>query len=320
MIDSPLAPEPPTTGPGKSLSGVLRPSPIMNAWIRTGEVFLSRIAGYGPGEVLNIAPAGSVFETDTDPAAGLKKALDEVKIAALDETGLHVDYTRLRTSPAYTAYRLKTFQLHAFDPASLPSDKARTAFWINLYNALVMDAVIAFGVQRSVVEGRLGMLAFFRRAAYNVAGLRVSLDDIEQGILRGNRGHPFLPGLHFTSKNPRLSWALPLDPRVHFALNCASRSCPPIQVYTAEKLDIQLELATHNFVNSNVKLDSGCQVLVLSSIFRWFENDFGGRTGLITFLCDHLPSDVRHTCLSQNRNTLRLKYEPYDWSLNSTEL
>jgi hypothetical protein len=190
------------------------------------------------------------------------------------------------------------------------------AFWINLYNALMMDAVIFFNVHHSVAEGHLGQLTFFRRAAYNVAGLRVSLDDIEHGILRGNRGHPFLPGPHFTSRDARLAWVLPLDPRVHFALNCASRSCPPIQVYSADHLEVQLDLAARDFIDSDMKLNPAKNLLVVSSLFQWFKGDFGGRDGIVSFLIDHLPFDERRAWLSKNKDAIKLRYAPYDWNLN----
>jgi len=74
---------------------------------------------------------------------------------------------------------------------------------LKTHNTLVIDAVIQFGVKYSVTEGRLGVLAFFERAAYQIGGHRFSLTDIEHGILRTNRGFPYLPGSHFASDDPR---------------------------------------------------------------------------------------------------------------------
>jgi hypothetical protein len=208
--------------------------------------------------------------------------------------------------------------LRSFDPALLASDAERMAFWINLYHVLVMDAVISFGVKRSVAEGWLGLMAFFRKAAYNVGGHRLSLNDIEHGILRGNAGHPLAPGPHFASSDPRRAWMIQNpDPRIHFALNCASHSCPPIRIYSAENLDSQLDLATRSFVDADIKLNPARQVLVVSSIFRWYAHDFGGREGVISFLIDHLPHNGIRAWLGVHRDDLRLQYEPYDWSLNN---
>jgi hypothetical protein len=151
-----------------------------------------------------------------------------------------------------------------------------------------------------------------------VGGYRISLDDIENGILRGNRGHPFIPGRQFAAADPRLSWMIwPPEPRIHFALNCASRSCPPFQVYTADQIESQLDLAARSFVDVNVKLNPAKQLLVVSSIFHWFKGDFGGQDGIISFIIDHLPYDGRRAWLTKYKDIIRLRYKPYDWRLNT---
>jgi hypothetical protein len=187
------------------------------------------------------------------------------------------------------------------DLSTLVSRDARLAFWINLYNALVIDAVVAFGIGRSVSEGWAGHLAFFRRAAYVVSGFRFSCDDIEHGILRGNRGHPFIPGPQFDPSDTRMAFMVrPPDVRVHFALNCASRSCTPIGVYSADQIDAQLELATRSFIVSDTSLDRRQHTLTVSRIFRWFAGDFGGRAGVRAFLLRYLPEDERREWLGGN--------------------
>jgi len=285
------------------------------------EKLLDKLGATQAGDVLNVSLAGPVPEPGVDPAADLKRALDSIKIAAVDDSGTHVDYASLRESAAYQEFRsVCSPRLRNFDPAELASREERLAFWINLYNVLVMDAVIALGIQRSVVEGKLGLLSFFRRAAYNVGGHRISLDEIEHGILRENRGNPIIPGRQFASQDPRLGWVIwPSEPRTHFALNCASKSCPPIQVYSAENIESQLKMAARSFVDANVKLDSSKDLFVISSIFRWFKEDFGGQAGVISFLIDHLPDDRRRAWLSKNQDVTQLRYAPYDWRLNTTE-
>jgi len=207
--------------------------------------------------------------------------------------------------------------LHAFDPASLSTLGERLAFWLNLYNVLTLDAVIALDVRRSVTEGPLGML-FFRRAAYRIAGQRVSLDDIEHGILRGNRGHPFLPGPHFRSTDPRMAWVIDtVDPRLHFALNCASRSCPPIRAYDAEQVTAQLDQAARSFVHSNVRTAPEQGRVWLSPLFKWFRADFGDSQAVLDFVIQHLPrTDARRRWLETHRQQVRIAYDAYDWSLN----
>jgi hypothetical protein len=291
----------------------------MNLWINLREKLLNGLSGIKEDDVLNVVTAGSVPQYGKDPAAELKRALDLVKIAAIEESGAHVNYATLKDSSAYQHYRNTLSPgLISFDPTTLKSRQEQLAFWINLYNALVMDAVITLGIKRSVTEGKLGLLTFFRRAAYNVGGYRISLDEIENGVLRGNQGHPFIPGKQFAAGDPRMNWVIwPPEPRIHFALNCASRSCPPIQVYSAGKLEAQLDLAARSFVDLNVKLNPAKQVLVVPSIFQWFKDDFGGPAGIIPFILDQLPFDGRRAWLTKYKDVISLRYEPYDWGLNA---
>lgn len=297
---------------------VLYPSSRMDAFIGVREHILGLLVSPDPSKVLNSLPLSPGVSPSIDLSMELKQAMDRLKVIAMDETGRRVDYARLRASQEYKDYRQKcSALLQEYKPEELPTVSARRAFWINLYNALLIDAVIAFDVQQSVTEGKLGVIAFFRRAAYRIDGKRVSLEDLEQGILRGNRGHPLLPGSQFASDDPRIAWCLPLDPRIHFALNCGSRSCPPIQVYSADHLETQLAQSTQNFVNANVRLDPAKKLLVLSSIFKWFKGDFGGQSGIIAFVFNHLPLNGHRSWLSKHRDQVRLRYSPYDWGINS---
>jgi len=287
--------------------------------IKTRDKLLDRIAGNPSYPVLNPYIGDIQRDLGNQPAAKLKKALDMIKVAAIEQDGTAVDYTLLRHNPAYVEFQIVSSpRLRGFDPASLSTRQEKMAFWINLYNALVLDAVIHFGVQRSVTEGRLGILAFFRQAAYNVGGYRVSADDIEHGILRSNKGNPYLPGAHFGKNDQRQKWVIsPLNVRIHFALNCASRSCPPIQTYSADHLEPQLELASRNFVDNQVKIDQESQTMTTSAIFRWYQGDFGGRKGVLKFIANHIPEDERREWLVDNQQNIRLRYEPYDWGLNT---
>ena len=287
--------------------------------IRIREFLLSRFTGVGESNVLNLSSNTTIPRGGIDLASELKQSLDEIKLAAIDENGYKVDYSGLIGGKAYQEYRSQCSPLlQMFDPMSLDTVDKQLSFWINLYNVLMIDAVIAFGTQQSVTEGKLGIITFFRRAAYNVSGLRVSCEDIEHGILRGNRGNPYLPGRHFLSGDPHADWVVkPPDVRVHFALNCASRSCPPVQFYSADCLGLQLDQAAENFVNENVEIDKQQNALSTSEIFRWFEGDFGGRHGVIKFLSNYLPDDYRKKWIDENKKSIRMNYVKYDWGLNA---
>jgi hypothetical protein len=288
-------------------------------WVGAREALLDRLAGTSARVVLNppvdVAPAA----LDVNLGAELRAAVNAFQTEAISPDGRQVDYRRLRESEEYARYRSTCSpRLRSFDPATLSTRAERLAFWINLYNALVVDAVIAFAVRRSVAEGRLGLLAFFRRAAYEVGGRRVSCDDIEHGILRGNRGHPLLPGPQFAPHDARRAWVVnPPEIRIHFALNCASRSCPPIGVYRAGPLEQQLNVAARHFVAATTQVDAGRGELRLSPLFRWYQRDFGGHAGVMAFVRAHLPDGTRQAWLHGQRARARVVYTPYDWGLNA---
>jgi len=280
------------------------------------EKFLDSVSGSDRTRTLNPVIA---LETDTnggDPATELVGLLYEVVLSGLVDHGENVDYAALRTGPLYNDFRRCTGELRKFDPSVLPDKNARLAFWINLYNVLVLDGVIASGIRQSVMEQRAGM-TFFRQVAYTVGGQRMSCDDIEHGILRANRGHPFYPGRQFGPSDHRLKWVIePFDTRIHFALNCASRSCPPIRAYSPEKLDVQLDLASRSYLASDMQIMPDMNTLQLSSIFKWFARDFGGLDGIIDFILSHLPEGEKFLWLSRERDRVSLRYKPYDWNLN----
>lgn len=250
------------------------------------------------------APAGP------DVAGHLKALVGAVAAEASDPASGRLDYGRARGNPAYARYRQRAGTLHAFDPGTLAGRDARLAFWINLYNALVIDAVIQLGVRTSVME----VPGFFWRVAYGVGGVAYSLDDIEQGVLRGNADHPILRRPLLGQHDPRRRQVIePPDARVHFALTCATRSCPPVRVYDAPHIDRQLDLAAWNFINGGgVEVDLDRRIVRLSQIFRWYARDFGSP---LEFVARYL-ADGPEKSLLQESSDLTADYLPYDWRLN----
>jgi len=229
------------------------------------------------------------------------------------------DYGVLARSNAYKAYRRYVAELRHLDPEGLAGRQQRLAFWINLYNGLVLDAVVQWKVQRGVGE-RPG---FFWRAAYNIGGLRYSANDIENGVLRANAPHAAVPGAPFGSSDARRRFSLDyLDPRVHFALTCASRSCPPVAVYTAQLIDEQLDQATRSFIRGGgVEIDPVRGRIRLSRLFQWYAGDFGAgmlaigdKRPLLRFVAGYLdPIDAK---LVLARRQWAVAFTRYDWSLN----
>jgi hypothetical protein len=229
--------------------------------------------------------------------------------AAVTPSG-RIDYAWLRGSTEWAGAAAAGRALQHAPLAELVGRSARLAFWINVYNALALHAIVALKIRRSVHEVPL----FFSRVSYRVGGFLLSLDDIEHGILRGNRRRPFPPLRPFGRLDPRGALALgQVDPRIHFALNCGAESCPPVGVYRARAIDQQLDLAAKNFVNQAVTVD-GAGRLVCSKIFRWYRADFEGAGGLVPFLLRYLDEGPVRAAIPVNAAP-RLRWTPYHWTL-----
>jgi len=172
------------------------------------------------------------------------------------------------------------------------------AYWINLYNALTIDIVLEHYPLESIRDISSGLFSSgpWRLKLVQVEGEALSLDDIEHRILR-----PI--------------WR---DPRIHYAVNCASLGCPDLQpgAFTAANSESLLEQAARKFVNSAraARFDRG--KLEVSSIYHWFEEDFGGDdSGVIAHLLRYADTDLA-AALAQVEE---IDDHFYDWRLNAVE-
>lgn len=214
---------------------------------------------------------------------------DEIVQAHVDDDG-RVAYRRLRESDAA---RLDTYleALARADAAAMPV-RERLAFYINGYNATVLRSVLKGRTAESLVS----RARFFRFDEHTIAGRSISLEDLENEIIRKEFG----------------------DPRIHFALVCASTSCPKLakRAYTAENLDALLDERGRAFLADRSRNPLGqSDTLVVSAIFKWFAEDFEARAGSVQeFLATWLDQDAP-ACLA--KRACRLSYADYDWSLNA---
>ena len=110
--------------------------------------------------------------------------------------------------------------------------------------------------------------------AYDIGGQCFSLNDIENGILRGNKGSmATLYMTPFGKGDPRIVHALPeAEPKIHFALNCGAKSCPPIKTFKPDGIDAQLKTATDSYLENDdaVTLEPDKGVIYLSMLFKWY--------------------------------------------------
>jgi len=178
------------------------------------------------------------------------------------------------------------------------SKNEQKAFWINAYNALTLRLIIdhyplKFGGIRTINWGRPWDMKM------KVANRTLTLGQIEHEILR--------------------KWD-PMDPRIHFAINCASISCPSIlnTHFDSNKLDEQLDYAARIFVNDSQKnyLDRSTKTFHHSAILNWFEEDFlSNHPDKLSYIFEYLNENDQQFILV-NKDIIKLKKIKYDWGLN----
>ncbi len=223
---------------------------------------------------------------------GANSALEKTLNTYVDEGG-RVDYQSIRENP----FALQPFLDFVANvspishPELFPTRNDKKAYWINVYNGLMIKTVIENPHISSVKEIDWGYGVFWCKK-FKVGGEMMTLNHIEHKILRG----------HFK------------DTRIHFAINCGSNSCPPLgqRILTGEKLDQQLERKTRDFINDpeNVGIDPAAGTLCLSRIFKWYKTDFeSGGTTLLEYIKHYLDEKV-------NLSTYKIKFQDYDWDLN----
>ena len=230
------------------------------------------------------------------------QSYDEVLQTYVDSSG-RVDYNNLGQNP---------LQLNNFidflakvspenHPELFPTQNDKKAYWINAYNALMMKSVIDNPDITSVNQISWGK-GIFWRTKFIVGGKERTLHQIENGILRKRYK----------------------DPRIHFAINCASNSCPPPgnQILSGDSLDEQLNYKLQQFIqnSSNVFVSHDTKEIKLSRIFKWYKSDFTAngmslKEYVLQSLLD-IPDRKRKTVLQD----YKVGYFKYDWGLNGMTL
>lgn len=237
----------------------------------------------------------------------------------IDDAG-NIAYGEMAKSPAFDVYKKTVMKLHHMDLFQLSREQLM-CFCLNIYNALVIHAMIDVGQ-----PGIFSRTDFYSKNAYYIGPLPYSLDDIEHGILRGNQVHPTKGSTFFSEDDPRRHLALnPIDPRVHFALVCGAKSCPPIRIFRSNNLDQGLQLAAQGFCNRELHVDTRKRVVKTSKIFEWYGKDFAptAHEQLVMIATKYLSSenpakDELLQLLSQGPKKYSVVFEAYDWSLNGS--
>jgi hypothetical protein len=250
------------------------------------------------GAAGTIFTAGFARAAETDVYDG---QLARYVVAASDGIN-RVDYGAWQAAPADRQALVAFIEAEARRDAAAMAPAERFAYWTNLYNALTLAVVLDAYPVRSIRDikskGRLldpkSLFGPWRTRSVTVAGRRMSLDDIEHDALRAEFR----------------------DPRVHYAVNCASLGCPNLfaRPWQAATLDADLDAAARAYVNHPRGVSVvGAGQLKVSSLYKWYDEDFGSSdAGIVA----HLRRYAAPPLADELDGPVRIVDDGYDWTLN----
>jgi hypothetical protein len=207
----------------------------------------------------------------------------------------HVDSTGWISYKGFVedSVKLNTYlaQLSECGPADNWTDEQKLSYWINAYNAFTVKLIVDHYPVVSIKDIKKGIPfinSVWEMEFFKIEGQGYDLSTIEHKILRKDFE----------------------EPRIHFAIVCASKSCPRLlnEAYEPEKLEEQLSLQARNFVDDNSKNEIETMEIRISSIFKWFKKDFTRNGSIQEFVSSYSERDFS--------NSSKVKYLHYDWSLN----
>lgn len=234
-------------------------------------------------------------------AAALAQSFDHSHAAFTEVLKTHVhgskvDYAALKQSPGKLNAYLDT--LAAVNKSQYDGWKKdqRMAFLINLYNAATLKLVIDHYPVKSIKDIGGVLKGPWKQDVVRLWGKKVTLDHVEHDLLR--------PGFN--------------EPRIHFAVNCASIGCPDLrnEAFRATNLEKQLEEQTRAFLrdSSRNRLDAKSKTLHLSPIFKWFGEDFVKKSGSVEKFVAPYFNDTDKAVIQ--KGGLKVRHNDYDWKLN----
>jgi hypothetical protein len=214
-----------------------------------------------------------------------------------------VNYKGLRHDPRLDQYLI---QLQTMDPDTISDSLAQLSFWINAYNAYTLKAICDHYPLKSIndlnpgglVAGSSLKASIWDRDLVVLGHKRMTLNQIEHKIIR-----------------PLFN-----EPRAHFALVCASKSCPILrpEAYEARDLSAQLDDQGQAFLASTFRnrFDVSAKTAYLSKIFDWYGGDFGkSKADILRFIAQFAPAPVAAD-IQKNPGQWKIKFLDYDWGLN----
>lgn len=207
-------------------------------------------------------------------------------------TARGVNYAAWKANAADMAAIKKVVDSVARAPESVATTPEQLAFHLNAYNAWILHQKLA-AYPNEMSPSVLAILPYFNRKQITVAGKQMSFNGLESDLIR-----------------PRFK-----EPRIHFALNCASISCPPLfnEPFDGKKLNAQLDGLAKRFVNSDsgVRMAADGNSVQLSKIFDWYKDDFAASGGAVAFINKYRTQKIPATA--------KVGFQPYYWKLNDAK-
>jgi len=217
--------------------------------------------------------------------------------------------TNLKTQIDYTNSKRKLEEIDInILKNTLDSDEKKKTFWINIYNSYTI-----INLKDESQKKIYPRLKFFDQKNIKIAKEIFSLSQIENKFLRRSKilfclGYMSYPNCFVSSLEKSLR-VNKLDSRIHFALNCGAKSCPPVLFYNENNIDRSLLKAEKSFISSS-EFDEKTKILKVSRIFFWYKGDFGGTKGVINLHMQHgiVPGVFKVS-------DVNLKYQDYNWEI-----
>eukprot|EP00186_Timspurckia_oligopyrenoides_P005137 CAMPEP_0182443654 /NCGR_PEP_ID=MMETSP1172-20130603/2339_1 /TAXON_ID=708627 /ORGANISM="Timspurckia oligopyrenoides, Strain CCMP3278" /LENGTH=709 /DNA_ID=CAMNT_0024639007 /DNA_START=220 /DNA_END=2349 /DNA_ORIENTATION=- len=230
--------------------------------------------------------------------------------------GEMVDYQTLAKSEEFRQYCFAAAELQRVDLFGLDHDE-KLAFFVNVYNALCLHCHILIGTPTNFFRRWM----FFRHMSYRVSGLDFSLDDIEHGILRGNKRPPSLKFMQqLRPSDPKVQYILKKrEGRIHFVISAGTASDPPIRILDADNVEEELHFSTDEFLNNSVQVNVSKRTVTIPRIFSWYAEDFPSPNAeLLKWIAQYLRSDqviLLLSMINEEKNELpTIVYENFEWS------
>jgi len=254
----------------------------MNNWITTLVIFFLFLSG------CSTVPETFHPEQPLAPQAFSHTGFQEVLEEHVSD-GI-VKYPNIANDSRFHTY---LDQLNRVDPNAFPTRNDQLTFWINTYNAFAIKGILDGYSPRT----KIGQYRYFIGREYMVGGESLNLNNLEKKILIQKFR----------------------EPRIHFAIVCASQSCPKLRswAYTAEPLEEQLNDSARRFINDSTRnrFDRERKVAYLSKIFDWFTEDFVAHSGSLT---NYVSQFVQDPVLAKELQAggYQVEFLDYDWNLN----